>query len=105
MRQPAFGLWRCSKPPIGRFAPAVNGFDCEDSVNLERVLITGGAGLVGSHLADALVAAGACEIVILDDFSRGRRENLTHAASSGRLRVITGDVRDPGDVSRAIAGA
>jgi UDP-glucose 4-epimerase len=74
-------------------------------VSFDRVLITGGAGLVGSHLADALIDAGASEIVILDDFSRGRRENLVRVASSGRLRIIEGDVRRPGDVSRAMAGA
>jgi UDP-glucose 4-epimerase len=72
---------------------------------LGRVLITGGAGLVGSHLADALVEAGASEIVILDDFSRGRRENLAHAAASGRVRIVEGDIRNPGDVARAMAGA
>jgi UDP-glucose 4-epimerase len=74
-------------------------------VSLGRVLITGGAGLVGSHLADALVDAGASEIVVLDDFSRGRRENLAGAASSGRVRIVEGDIRDPHDVSRALAGA
>ena len=72
---------------------------------LGRVLITGGAGLVGSHLADALVEAGASEIVILDDFSRGRRENLAHAAASGRVRIVEGDIRNPDDVARVVAGA
>jgi UDP-glucose 4-epimerase len=70
----------------------------------DRVLVTGGAGLVGSHLADALIDAGASEIVVLDDFSRGRRENLARVSSSGRLRVIEGDIRDPAEVSRAMAG-
>ena len=70
-----------------------------------RVVITGGAGLVGSHLADALVEAGASDIVVLDDFSRGRRENLNRAAASGCVRVVEGDIRNPGDVSRAIDGA
>ena len=71
----------------------------------DRVLITGGAGLVGSHLADALIDAGASEIVVLDDFSRGRRENLARATASGRLRIFEGDIRNPRDVARAIAGA
>ena len=69
-----------------------------------RVLITGGAGLIGSHIADALVDAGAAEIVVLDDFSRGRRENLASAAAGGPLRIIAGDVRQPADVARAIEG-
>ena len=72
---------------------------------LGRVLITGGAGLVGSHLADALVEAGASEIVILDNFVRGRRENLAHAAASGRVRIVEGDIRNPDDVARVVAGA
>jgi UDP-glucose 4-epimerase len=74
-------------------------------VSFGRVVITGGAGLVGSHLADALVEAGASEVVVLDDFSRGTRENLSQAAASGRLRIVEGDVRDTRDVSRAIDGA
>jgi UDP-glucose 4-epimerase len=69
-----------------------------------RVLITGGAGLIGSHIVDALVDADASDIVILDDFSRGRRDNLRRAAASGRLRIIDGDVRNPGDVERAMDG-
>jgi len=69
-----------------------------------RVLITGGAGLIGSHIADALVDAGASEIVILDDFTRGRRENLATATASGRVRIIEGDVRRPDDVARAVDG-
>lgn len=70
----------------------------------DRVLITGGAGLVGSHVADALVRSGATEIVVLDDFSRGRRENLDQALASGRVRIVEGDVRDTGAVARAIEG-
>jgi len=73
-------------------------------MTFERVLITGGAGLVGSHIADALVRAGASEIVVFDDFSRGRRENLAGAAASGRLRIVDGDVRDPRAVARVMAG-
>jgi UDP-glucose 4-epimerase len=69
-----------------------------------RALITGGAGLVGSHLADALVRAGMPEIVVLDNFSRGRRENLDEATASGRVRIIEGDVANPADVARAMDG-
>ena len=73
-------------------------------MTFSRVLITGGGGLLGSHIADALVAAGASEIVVLDDFSRGRRENLATASASGRLVVVEGDLRDTRDVARAIDG-
>jgi nucleoside-diphosphate-sugar epimerase len=74
-------------------------------VTFDRVLITGGAGLIGSHIADRLVAAGASEIVVLDDFSRGRRENLAGALASGRVRIVEGDVRDRAAVGRAMEGA
>jgi len=70
----------------------------------DRVLITGGAGLIGSHIADALVGAGASEIVILDDFSRGTLENVREASASGRVRMIEGDVRDRATVDRAMEG-
>jgi UDP-glucose 4-epimerase len=73
-------------------------------VTFDRVLITGGAGLIGSHIADALVDAGASEIVVLDDFSRGRRENLSGAIASGRVRIVEGDVRNIADVERAMEG-
>jgi len=59
-----------------------------------RVLITGGAGLIGSHIADLLVEENVREIVVLDNFVRGRHVNLTSALSSGRVRIVTGDIRD-----------
>jgi len=62
--------------------------------NFRRVLITGGAGLVGSHIADLLVKEDLAEIVILDDFSRGRRENLANAISSGKVTLLEGDICD-----------
>jgi UDP-glucose 4-epimerase len=70
----------------------------------DRVLITGGAGLIGSHIADALVRAGAPEIVVLDNFSRGSRENLATALASGRVRIIEGDVRSASAVAKALDG-
>ncbi|HYM53853.1 MAG TPA: SDR family NAD(P)-dependent oxidoreductase [Solirubrobacteraceae bacterium] len=60
----------------------------------ERALITGGAGAVGSNIADQLVQAGAKEIVVLDNFVRGRRENLEWALANGPVRVVEGDIRD-----------
>ena len=63
-------------------------------LDAERVLITGGAGLIGSHIADLLVAEGIPELVILDNFVRGRRENLAWAMSNGRVTVVEGDIRD-----------
>ncbi|GAB1538349.1 hypothetical protein NUACC21_10080 [Scytonema sp. NUACC21] len=60
----------------------------------KRVLITGGAGLVGSHIADLLVKEGSSEIIILDNFTRGRRENLAWAQRHGHLVLVEGDIRD-----------
>lgn len=60
----------------------------------ERALITGGAGVVGSTLADQLVQAGAEEIVVLDNLVRGRHENLSWAMEHGPVRIVEGDIRD-----------
>ena len=59
----------------------------------KRILITGGAGLIGSHIAD-LVAADAAEVVVLDNFVRGRRENLAAAEQKGRITIVEGDLLD-----------
>jgi UDP-glucose 4-epimerase len=59
-----------------------------------RVLVTGGAGVVGSTLVDALVGHRPAEIVVLDDFSRGLEENLADACVHAPLTVVVGDVRD-----------
>jgi UDP-glucose 4-epimerase len=56
-------------------------------------LITGGAGFIGSHLADALVARGE-QVVILDDLSTGRRENIAHLIESGDAVFVEGSVQD-----------
>jgi UDP-glucose 4-epimerase len=55
------------------------------------VLVTGGAGFIGSHVAEALVARGE-EVVVLDDLSSGKRENLPDG-----VELVEGDVRDPQD--------
>ena len=70
----------------------------------QRTLITGGAGLVGSHIADQLVRAGAGEIVVLDNFVRGRRENLAWAMANGPVRIIEGDIRDRDLLAAAMRG-
>ncbi|HEX6711543.1 MAG TPA: NAD-dependent epimerase/dehydratase family protein [Rubrobacter sp.] len=58
------------------------------------ILVTGGAGFIGSHVVDALLAAGE-EPVVLDDFSSGDRANLP-----GEVEVVEADVADPGVVAR-----
>jgi UDP-glucose 4-epimerase len=59
-----------------------------------RVLITGGAGLIGSHIADRLVHEQVDEVVVLDSFVRGQRGHLENAARSGKLTIVEGDIRD-----------
>jgi len=61
-----------------------------------RVLVTGGAGFIGSHLADRLLARSD-EVLVIDNYATGRRDNLPDAASG--LTVVEGDVADSGLVS------
>jgi UDP-glucose 4-epimerase len=74
------------------------------SIEGARILITGGAGLIGSHVADLLVAGGAAEIAVLDNLSRGRVESLADASRSGRVRLIEGDIRDRQTLAREFPG-
>ncbi len=64
----------------------------------QRVLITGGAGLIGSHIADGIakgwVDRNVSEIVVLDNFVRGRRDNLRSALEHARITIVEGDIRD-----------
>lgn len=71
-----------------------------------KILVTGGAGFIGSNLVEALLGRGA-EVRVLDNFSTGKRENLeglVEDAVLGRLEVMEGDLRDPGVVERACQG-
>jgi UDP-glucose 4-epimerase len=65
-----------------------------NSLRGSRVLITGGAGAIGSNLCDLVVQAGAREIVVIDNFVRGRRDNLTWAEANGPVTVVEGDICD-----------
>ncbi|MGP9782247.1 nucleoside-diphosphate sugar epimerase [Arthrobacter sp. MYb224] len=69
-----------------------------------RTVITGGAGFIGSHLADYLLAAGD-EVTVFDDLSTGTVDNLTEAFKSPKFNFIEGTVLDKEAVSSAIAGA
>jgi len=69
-----------------------------------RILVTGGAGLIGSHIIDRLVDEGAAEIVVLDDLSRGRLEHLAGAAKRGKVTVVEGDICNAQLVGRVMQG-
>lgn len=75
-----------------------------DIRNYKRVLVTGGAGLIGSHITDQLIAGGVGEVLVLDNFVRGRMENLAQAMPSGKVRVVEGDLRDVDLVKRTMEG-
>jgi UDP-glucose 4-epimerase len=62
----------------------------------QRMLVTGGAGTIGSHVVDQLVQAGAAEVVVLDNFVRGRKQNLAWALENGPVKVVEGDINDRG---------
>jgi UDP-glucose 4-epimerase len=64
------------------------------SLRGERVLVTGGAGTIGSHIVDQLGDAGAEQIIVLDNFVRGRRENLSRVISHPSVRIVDGDICD-----------
>jgi UDP-glucose 4-epimerase len=69
-----------------------------------KFLITGGAGFIGSHLADALVARGD-EVLIVDDLSTGRRENVDHLLGNGQVEFVEGSTLDAGLIDEAMLTA
>jgi UDP-glucose 4-epimerase len=73
-----------------------------------RVLVTGGAGLIGSHIVDLLLderdKGTVGEIIVLDNFVRGRRENLAAAFARGKITLIEGDIRDRDVLRRSFEG-
>jgi len=72
-------------------------------VNYSRALVTGGAGFIGSHLVDRLVSAGF-DVVVLDDFSNGRSENLSVHFGKRNFCLVEGDVNVKADVEKALEG-
>ncbi|MBI4494501.1 MAG: SDR family NAD(P)-dependent oxidoreductase [Chloroflexi bacterium] len=73
--------------------------------HVERIVVTGGAGFIGSHLVDRLLADSAAEVLVLDNLRRGRLGNLARHQAEPRLRLIQADVRDADAVAAALRGA
>ena len=71
---------------------------------MSRCVVTGGAGFIGSHLVERLLADGH-HVTVLDDFSTGRRDNLAPLASHPRLQVVSGSITDPLVLANALQGA
>jgi UDP-glucose 4-epimerase len=70
----------------------------------QRCLVTGGAGTIGSTIVDQLVEAGAGDVIVLDNFVRGRAENLAGVLGSGKVEIVEGDIRDRRQVAEVMAG-
>jgi len=71
-----------------------------------KIVVTGGAGMIGSNLCTALLAAGH-DVVVLDNLWRGSRENLVHTGATrfgDRLRLVVADLSHPGDWCRELSG-
>jgi dTDP-glucose 4,6-dehydratase len=67
-----------------------------------RVLLAGGAGFIGSHIADALLARGD-EVVAVDNFATGRRENVAHLSGNAKFTLIEHDITLPWPAHQALA--
>ena len=70
-----------------------------------RFVVTGGASLVGSHTADALLAEGARKVVLLDNFSLGTPQAVEHLADDGRVELVRGDILRTSDLFDAFEDA
>jgi UDP-glucose 4-epimerase len=66
-----------------------------------KVLVTGGAGFIGTHLVDELIKE-ECEVSVLDDFSTGKFENIEENLSQAKLRLVEGDIRETQKVKKAM---
>lgn len=71
--------------------------------NRQKVLVTGGASFIGSHLVDTLVSRGA-RVRVVDDLSSGRKEHLAQHLTSGIVEFHEADLREPGVAREAVAG-
>ena len=59
-----------------------------------KIIVTGGGGLIGSYIVDKLIERGAGQVVVVETFDRGNRDNLDQARKSNRLKIVEGDVCD-----------
>src|SRR6201982_3563436 len=73
----------------------------------KKLVVVGGAGLIGSHTVDQLLKEDVGEILIYDNFVRGRSENLTAALRDGRVKIydVGGDILQTDILGAALAGA
>ncbi|WP_299714669.1 SDR family oxidoreductase [uncultured Tenacibaculum sp.] len=67
----------------------------------KKILVTGGAGFIGSNLCDKLIEMNN-EVVCLDNFATGKRENIEHLLSNSKFKLIEGDIRNLEDCKKAV---
>jgi UDP-glucose 4-epimerase len=70
----------------------------------QKIAVIGGAGFIGSHIVDQLLLEPVTDIVVLDNFVRGRRGNLTKASADARVRVVDGSITDRALLRSVLAG-
>lgn len=75
-----------------------------EDFNQMRVLVTGGAGFIGSHLVDALLERGVGLVRVLDDFSNGQLANLNQHLGNPRLEILEGSITDTDTCEQAYSG-
>src|SRR5438445_2839903 len=75
-------------------------YACISIMQSERILVTGGAGFIGSAVVDALLARGH-DVAVLDDLSSGSERNLSSALETGGARLYVGDIRS--DLVRSVS--
>src|SRR5260370_22405636 len=78
-------------------------FDHREGSLMSHCLVTGGAGFIGSHLTEYLLARGHV-VSVLDDLSTGREENLAAVAGHPRLQIRKGSITDPVLLAHAVRG-
>src|SRR3989344_5563305 len=68
---------------------------------MTKVLVTGGAGFIGSHLCEALLKKGH-EVVCFDNFFRGKKENVEHLIGNEKFELVEGDIRNFNEIKKEV---